>query len=440
MAGETNDVVKGYLQRLLSEGTQPFSYRGSIRALLGLPEASGLEMNFFKPPATRFTYVVSQFMGEFEFSDELPTSNAPRGALLEKVAPSVFQGATTSAERERAVRERAFWACSPDRQAVRQTGQPSTLRMKEQRVAVPRSPEERGDPTRPDAPDRAENRPIDVEAPTGEVGSDSALKAHDLIVPTLRLPAPLAPVPESSHIDQDASESVTESQHEAAVRAPSRTGLARSGPKGVANALSPLGPEGDSTTPHQTVSASHIAQAGPGYHQLEPRATSRESADAVVPHEHLQARMRGVQFSEGAVLQHSITPTLHPHGFEHEHDAPGESVLSGKRLQAESSKVVRPRVRSRGPHAYREQVCRDATAERRSFPLMHTPDERRGSGVRAHSETRKQSSTDAAGQTPTVPLTQPSVFVIKQVSDQGSASFGFWERRYLTHLLVKIRR
>jgi hypothetical protein len=396
MAGETDDVVKGYIHRLLSDGAQPFSYRACIRALLGLPEASGLEMNFFKPPATRFTYVVSQFTGEFEFPEELPTSDPRRGALLEKVPPSVFRGATTSTEREQAFSER-----SPDRQAVRQTGQPSTLRMKEHSMAVPRSPGVRGDPTRPDAPDRAESRPIDIQAPTGKGGSDSGLKAHDLIVPALRLPAPLAQVSESSHIDQYASESATESQPEAAVRVPSRTGLARSGPKGVANALSPLDPEGDSTTPHQTVSASHIAQAGRGCHQLEPRAASQESPDAVVPQE----------------------PDVY-----------------GKRLQAEPSHVVRPRVRSSGPRTRQEHLCRDAAAEPRTCPVIHRRDERQGVGVRRNSESHQQSSTDAAGQTPTVPLTQPSVFVIKQVSDQGSASFGFWERRYLTHLRVKIRR
>src|SRR6266481_42296 len=72
MASETDGAVRGYLYRALADGARPFSYRGRVRALLGLPEPGGVQMNFPKPlPVAGLAYFRPRLTGEFDFPDEL---------------------------------------------------------------------------------------------------------------------------------------------------------------------------------------------------------------------------------------------------------------------------------------------------------------------------------------------------------------------------------
>ena len=89
MASETDRTVKPYLHRVLADGVQPFRYRGHVRALLGLPEAGGVEMNFAKPlPIGGFAYLRPQITGEFNSGDEMPADNPRRvGGFADRGLP-----------------------------------------------------------------------------------------------------------------------------------------------------------------------------------------------------------------------------------------------------------------------------------------------------------------------------------------------------------------
>ena len=79
MASKTEGAAKALSVRVLPDGARPFRYRCRVRALLGLPESSDVEMNFFKPlPVADFGYVRPRFTGEFDFSDEFLAGH-PRG-------------------------------------------------------------------------------------------------------------------------------------------------------------------------------------------------------------------------------------------------------------------------------------------------------------------------------------------------------------------------
>ena len=158
--------------------------------------------------------------------------------------------------------------------------------------------------------------------------------------------------------------------------------------------------------PHRTSSTSYLAHTFPGHHQPKPGLVPRELPDVVA---------------------------------HHESDLPGKS-FKAQSFKAQFGPVV-PREESPASHTRQEQPCRHATPEQRTFSLAHQPDRRSANGIRRHSETRQQPSADAASsQTPAVPSTQPPVIVVKQISDLGTTSFGFWERRYLTRLRMRIRR
>ena len=81
MEHRTVVTSQGYLSRLLTDGARPFRYRSRVRGLLGLPEISGVQVNFPQPlPAAGFPYVRPRFTGEFEFPDE-PASLGVRPAF-----------------------------------------------------------------------------------------------------------------------------------------------------------------------------------------------------------------------------------------------------------------------------------------------------------------------------------------------------------------------
>ena len=154
--------------------------------------------------------------------------------------------------------------------------------------------------------------------------------------------------------------------------------------------------------PHRTSSTSYLAHTFLGHHQPKPRLVR----DVVAPHES---------------------------------DLPGKS-FKAQSLKAQFGPVV-SREESTTPRTRQEQPCRDATPKQRTFSLAHQPDRRSANGIRRHSETRQQPSADAASsQTPAVPSTQPPMIVVKQISNLGTTSLGFWERRYLNHLRLRIRR
>src|SRR6266404_2112355 len=179
MASNTEGVANGYLHGLLVDGARPFSYRGRVRALLGLPESGGVEMNFSKQlPIAGFSYVVPRFTGEFEFPDELLASSPRPVIYAEERAPSDGRTAGIPPERELAIE-----GCMPARQAAPQIGKPSEFPMKEPGVFIPGCPAVPGAGIRSGESGPPECQPIAAKTQTGRDESSPALGTHELIVP-----------------------------------------------------------------------------------------------------------------------------------------------------------------------------------------------------------------------------------------------------------------
>ena len=72
MPVEAESATVGYLHSVLADGARSFRYRSGVRALLGLPEDTGIRVNFAAAlPGASFTYARPQFAGEFYIPDEL---------------------------------------------------------------------------------------------------------------------------------------------------------------------------------------------------------------------------------------------------------------------------------------------------------------------------------------------------------------------------------
>jgi hypothetical protein len=71
MAPEIETSGEGYLWRSLASAAAPFYFRSRVRALLGLPASGGVEMNFPQPlPFGGFAYAIQRFPGLVEIPGE----------------------------------------------------------------------------------------------------------------------------------------------------------------------------------------------------------------------------------------------------------------------------------------------------------------------------------------------------------------------------------
>jgi hypothetical protein len=404
---------RGYLHRLLVDGVRSFSYRGRVRALLGLPEANGVEMNFPKQlPIPGFSYAVPRFTGRFEVPDELLTSNPPRAIYAEERAPSVRHTAGIPPEQELPSE-----SGMPARQHA-PLDLPRELPGKDPGMVAPGCPAVPVGVIKRGNSDLPERQATPAHARIAEDESDHAFGAHDLIVPGIsarpkrtmddesrsgeaqqvdRLPAPEWRSIESGHTDLPGRVTPTESQLPPKSGTPPQTGLGESAPNRTADSVSPSYPTAGGMMPYGTSSCSLPARTALNQGSLEPRPVPRESPD------------------ESDLLRRRF-----------------KSQLVTSTPWEELGLDERPR---------QEQPRREVPPESRTFPLAHQPDRRFRSGKQVNFETQQQPSGAAdSGQAPTAPATQPLQIVVNQVSDARTKSLGFWERRHLTHLRVKIRR
>ena len=85
----------------------------------------------------------------------------------------------------------------------------------------------------------------------------------------------------------------------------------------------------------QNGSPPNVGPAQEGFHvAIKNRPTVLKPQGSLAPKKHSQPRVRGVQFQIGAVLQHSITPSLRVAGFEDEdeNEAPHAASSSTVRV------------------------------------------------------------------------------------------------------------
>jgi hypothetical protein len=111
MARDLANSANGILRHSLADGMASFGYRTRVYSLLGFPRPGGVAMNFPKPlPIAGFSYVVPRFSGEFELPDDLlagtPQRAASLAASLVDKTPSVDRTVVTSRGEEPAARGR----------------------------------------------------------------------------------------------------------------------------------------------------------------------------------------------------------------------------------------------------------------------------------------------------------------------------------------------
>jgi len=101
MALDLDNSANGFLRRSLADGIASFGYRTRVYLLLGFPRPGGVGMNFPQPlPIAGFSYVVPRLSGEFELPDELFAGTPQCAVSPVDKAPSVDQMVVTSRREE----------------------------------------------------------------------------------------------------------------------------------------------------------------------------------------------------------------------------------------------------------------------------------------------------------------------------------------------------
>jgi len=390
MVRETESGQKSYLQRSLAEGAKPFRFRGRVRSLLGRPHSDGVEVNFSNPLSIPgFTYVVPRSTGQFERPDELFTGGPRRATHAEEITPSIGCSAVTSGEPDRASEQRAPYGRSAGRpEELNQllTKKPAMHRVEFQPLTpfgAPRpssvgeiSDEEHALP---------QSRPKSTQMQDGTERNNPACSTHEETVPELRRDA----VPErGSHTVEHAEQSPPHAPTFLTAPAASPPDL------GVRKATTVYGPGVAGAPPATNDSLSS-----------EVRSTAQLRTE-----------------SESALGQREPAEPQVRKGLQ----------LSPSRARDRSESLVAKSL----PHHCGE----DSVPLTGSFPSLRRPAPPSPYADRRSSQTRQQSSPDAtSSQAPAVPAMQPPVVIVKQSSDSGTP-VAFWERRYLNHWRVRIRR
>jgi hypothetical protein len=410
MATESGGAERGYLHWLLADGARPFRFRGRIRTLLGLPESSGVQVNFSKPlPLGAFAYVLPRFSGEFEFPDELLAENPRRGnEWVEEIVPpgrrrplaSVDRGQTKSTvQLGAAARPTVPPSAQPDDAVAKQpkasefkpSGEPAQQALGSHggryfpayEVVVP------GVHRQPSSMPPSQTGTHEVVPPTSQ---EPVLKPATSITPTPDPTPKLSPAPapgQSLHAQGKSSQ-------------PAPTPLEAGG--GVAP---PLPSVPGSPTPHgapfapqarYTPSKQPLAKQDPAFHELPVGALPRKTGRAPGP-------------TKGAF---SPLPAPTPSPLLRTREAPTPAQPASPPPTPSRSALRQP----------------DAPPTGKARVPAHVP----------FNDYRQAPPEAPANQTPSAPPASPPIVVVQPVLGAGMTPSAFWERRHLSHLKVRIRR
>jgi hypothetical protein len=395
MAPETRHSGKGYLRRSLAQGVEPFHFRSGVRALLGLPDSSGVEMN--APPSfpvAGFTYAFPQFSGEFEIPDEFFQSAHGRVSAAQ-MGLSSFTATAPQApalpERQSPRGSRAVPAKQPSsatRMPAPATGAPTATGLSELPKTAPTEVRREYEASE----DRTEKLPVSL-------GAQHTLRKETVVADGLVSRLDSAPVPRLvSRRHEEILPDRTRGKDVKRVE-PANGNRAGSEIHNSATLLPPtLATESSSAhIPTQPAGQPSLSAPSTVNIAIPPRATKGHGP--VAP---FQARQVREEFPQ------SMPPPRTP-------------PLVAKSL---------PQLRQE----------KEASPIAPGISFSPQSESRHNSLERRLSENRRQAPPDTfvTRHTPAEPAAQAPVVLVTQSSEAAPAAF--WERRYLSHLHLRMRR
>jgi hypothetical protein len=423
MASETERAMKPYLHRVLADGIQPFHYRGRVRALLGHPDAGGVEMNFAKPlPVGGFAYLRPPITGELDVGDEMPADKPRRVAGFEDRRPPIADEPTGVGSHrvvgapepgnlgrghdgvQRGIPGRNGPDLATAGSVVRNGGE----RSQEAAKVMPDSPAARGAAARiaesgTSTLEPAGGRPATVQAQSGNGRLGPTSRARDIIVPD-----------------------ACERRHQIA---------ASSEPADAQESVRPAARIGE-THPQATSGAPPADfAASPSVPDIGAIARPHRAAGDAPPHATIADSQRGLTVERSQPVPDELRSK--PWQASHALAVSNESAPPRKRLEAKAWPM-----RSGTPPAIPDGLGNDgvalargvASATRSDQPFHYTR-------VRARSDARRQAPADAASSPePAAPVPQPPTIVVNPPPAASTPPLAFWERRHLTHWRVRMRR
>jgi hypothetical protein len=395
MAPETQPSGKGFLWRCLAQGAEPFHFRNRVRSLLAFSDSDGVEMIFSQPlPMAGFNYVIPRFSGEFEIPDEFFGASQNCSRTPQPAVPNLTPfGPRKPAHQEQRVRVEPSEAFS---QQPSKNASPTATG-----IELPAAAPRQSQPSRAEKPQRetsieekrAEKLPAsqseyipprtEAVSPAGAV----LVRKHEEILPDLRTELPRRKA--------TAKDEAADQNHVSA--SPKNTSTTQ--PAIFAEEPpSSKSPVSSRSVPLPASALSHEAAS-----LVRPAVTVRMPANV------LQARQ-----------PQEVVP-------------PGVVTARAQSLVAKS----RPKQQEDLAPAFAGSPSAPTFA---GFPSAQRSSARPHGDNRRFSGDRQQASpeTFVTRQTPAEPLTPPPVVVVKQSSEPVAAAF--WERRYLSHLHLRIRR
>lgn len=417
MTPEMPPGEKGFLWRSLAQGAEPFHFRNRVRSLLGFPDSGSVEMIFSQPlPIAGFNYVVPQFSGEFEIPDEFFGSSRSSSRTTQTVVPNLTPaGPRKPAQQEYPARGEPSEAFSnqPSKQPSLEAGMELTS------AAPRRSAEARSD--KPQRETSSGGKAETLPAPQTEflpprtepaiARSPATVRRHEEILPDLprRKAAAKGEAPDQEHVSLEPQTAGTPQPTTFAERPPSRKSFVPS--RSV--------PSTDAPASSETATTARPAQTT---HVPANTVQQRQFREVVPP-------------TTASPASNETSTTPRPAQTT---DFPANPVQ-----QRQFREVVSPSMPARTQSLVaksRPQQQQDLAPAFAGLPSAQRSESRPGSDNRRFSENRRPGApeTFVTRQAPTEPATPPPVVVVKQSSEPVAAAF--WERRYLSHLHLRIRR
>lgn len=389
MAPKVKSSGKGYLWRSLAWAVEPFYFRSRVRALLGLPDTGGVQMNFPQPlPFGGFTYAIPQFSGLVEIPDKSIGAARRSSQTSQTFLPDLaaapprtgreFQSLSVTRPVSAVVPSNpALGAPAKESHALARTGSrmPVTAEAQPETSAGQRKTE--GTPSTPPAPLPAERRAAILD--------DLSITGRNQILPALRR-------------DLQRPEALKRGEPVASPRAHTGGGTAGRGEQPSTAA----GISSDSATAVQSPSLSIEMPA-----LKDPPASQADQPIVSAP--------LGVTIPpQSTIMQSRLGPS-----------------------EANQARKIHPLSVS----AFRTQslVAKSLLHQEEAGMAPARNEPRRASGHRRFAETTQEvpAETPVTRPAPAAPEAPPIV-IVNQSSETPAAAF--WERRYLSHLHLRIRR
>jgi hypothetical protein len=386
---------KGYLWRSLAPAAKRFYFRSRVRALLGLPDSGGVEMNFPQPlPFGGFTYPIPRFSGLAEVPDEsigtVRSSSRVSQAFLPDLAtapprPRADSGLQSpSLKRPGAANVLSKPALSaPAKESQSRAGavprMPVTAEVQPKTSAGQRKTE--AAPTPPPAPHPAERQAAIV--------ADLSIPGRNEVLPALRREVQRRETPKKAEPASLASP-------------PARTDGTVSGRDGRPPTAAGLSSDSATAAQPPRFAVEMPAPKDPPASPAGRPTVSTPSGVAMPPHT--------------AILQSRVVASEAKQA--HKQNPPSVPAVRTQSLLAKS--FTHPEMGEAG------------VAPPRTEP-------RRASGNRRFAEAPQEIPAD----TPVTPHAvatpeTPPIVIVNQGPETPTAAF--WERRYLSHLHLRIRR